>query len=92
MIAAEKKKFKSLAHKLKPVVIIGQNGLTENIMLEIENALDHHELIKIKIRADKEERLQTAEEICQHTQAVLIQNIGHILTLYRENPENTKKG
>ena len=66
--------------------MLGQNGLTENVMAEIDAALDHHELIKIKIRAgDRETRDQLIEEICQKTGAENILRTGNILTIYRQN-------
>jgi len=72
------------AHKLKPVVIIGNNELTEAVHLEIDGALDAHELIKVRVNAqDKEHRQQMITSICEQQQAELIQTIGHIVTLYR---------
>lgn len=87
MNPADKKKLRAEAHDLKPVVIIGQSGLTDAVLNEIEIALDYHELIKIKIRADRDERKQISELICTSTKAELIQNIGQIAVIYRLNPE-----
>ncbi|MCK4870100.1 MAG: ribosome assembly RNA-binding protein YhbY [Gammaproteobacteria bacterium] len=76
------------AHSLKPVVMIGGNGLTEAVLKEIDRALFDHELIKIKIAVkDKDEKKQLTEQICEHTQAELIQSIGHTITVYRERIE-----
>lgn len=86
MKTPDKKQLKSQAHSLKPVVMIGQAGLTTAVMAEINIALDHHELIKVKIRAEREERKLISEKICQETQAELIQTIGQILVIYRLNP------
>ena len=87
MNSAEKKQFRAQAHNLKPVIIIGQSGLTEGVLAEIELALDCHELIKVKIRAEREERKKIQEEICAQTGAEFIQSIGQIITLYRLNPD-----
>jgi RNA-binding protein len=84
--AHNKKQLKSEAHGLKPVVIIGQSGLTDAVLAEIEIALDHHELIKVKIRAEREERKLISEKICTQTDAELIQIIGQIAVIYRLNP------
>jgi RNA-binding protein len=54
--SADKKKLRAEAHTLKPVVMIGQSGLTAAVVAEIEQAFDSHELIKVKIRAEREER------------------------------------
>lgn len=86
MDTLQKKKLKSQAHNLKPVVMIGQAGLTTSVLAEIELALNSHELIKIKIRAERDERQQISEQICSETLAELIQTIGQIIVLYRLNP------
>lgn len=83
--SARKKKLRSLAHALKPVVIIGQAGLTEPVLAEIEIALDHHELIKVKVRAERDERSLICGQICAATHAELVQTIGQIAVLYRLN-------
>ncbi len=87
-----KKQLKSLAHSLKPTVTIGQAGLTEPVIKEIEIALNYHELIKIKIRAEKEDRKEIQQQIMDQTHSELIQSIGQIIAIYRKNPDkNTKK-
>jgi len=83
----EKKKLKAQAHPLNPVVIIGQAGLTPAVIKEINLALDAHELIKVKIRAERDERSVIRDNICAETQAELIQSIGQIAVLYRKNPK-----
>lgn len=83
----EKKKLKAQAHPLNPVVIIGQAGLTPAVIKEINLALDAHELIKVKIRAERDERSVIRDNICTETQAELIQSIGQIAVLYRKNPK-----
>ena len=88
MIPAQRKKLRAQAHSLKPVVTIGQSGLTDAVIAELELALDHHQLIKIKIRSDNRElRKQISEQISAQTTAELIQRIGQITVLYRRNPD-----
>jgi RNA-binding protein len=87
MDAASKKKLRSQAHALKPVIIVGQAGLTDAVLAEIEIALDYHELIKVKIRAERGERLAICNKVCTATTANLIQMIGQIAILYRHNPK-----
>ncbi len=80
-----KKILKARAHALKPVVITGQNGLSDAVINEIDLALEHHELIKVRINAsDREERLMMSAEICQRLSAEIIQSIGHIIAIYRK--------
>jgi len=83
--------MKTKAHDLKPVIMIGQAGLTEAVSKEIELALDIHELIKIKVRAEREDRKQIQQQICTETNAELIQSIGQVIVIYRKKPEQAKK-
>lgn len=80
----DKKRFRTIAHSLSPVVTIAQKGLTESVNEEIERALSEHELIKIKIfAADREARKDLTLQICATTKAQLIQSIGNIAILFR---------
>ena len=83
----QKKKLKAQAHSLNPVVMIGQAGLTEAVIKEINLALDTHELIKVKIRAERDDRKIVSEQICSQTLSEQIQSIGQIAVLYRKNPK-----
>lgn len=88
-LSTKQKQFlKSLAHHLNPVVMLGGNGLTEGVLAEIENALNHHELIKVKIAgADRETKQLIIDAIMRETKAANVQTIGHILVLYRSSEE-----
>ncbi len=88
MKAELKKQLRAKAHALKPVIITGQAGVSPAVLLEINAALDHHELIKVRVNAeDREQRRELTDLICTETGAELIQAIGHVITLYRENPD-----
>lgn len=77
--------------KLKPVVIIGQKGLSENLHQEIDSALDHHELLKLRIPAlDKAGKREFANMICDHHHAVLVESIGSVIVVYRPNKEKNR--
>ena len=83
-----KKALRAQAHALKPVVITGQAGVSEAVLAEIDNALNHHELIKVRLRNDdREQRREMAQAVCTQMQAELIQTMGQIATLYRKKPE-----
>jgi len=71
-------------HHIKPIVSVGNAGLSENVMSEIELALSHHELVKMKLNGDSNERKTMAEKIVAATGAVLVQSIGHTASFYRE--------
>ncbi len=82
---AQRQYLKGLAHPLSPVVIIGEKGLSEAVMKEIDRALKAHELIKIKAGSDeKETRSQWMAEICQQLGASPVQQIGKILVIYKQ--------
>ena len=84
----QKQYLKGLAHSLKPVVQLGGNGLTEGVLAEIEGALSHHELIKVKVPTDdREEKSLIMEAIIRETQAHKLQVIGHVLIMYRQSEE-----
>jgi len=77
------KHLKALAHSKKPVVTVGQNGASESVMQEIKLALDHHELIKVKLPAlAKNDREILAEEICNASRANTIILIGRVVVLF----------
>jgi len=82
------KYLKSLAHKLQPVVNIGQNGVTEPVMKEVEQTLLAHELIKLKIRCDDQDEFKALTgEVLSRTNAELVQTIGHTIVLFRSSEE-----
>lgn len=76
------------AHHLKPVVMIGQKGLTSNVIAETDQALNAHELLKVKVVAeDKEERQSIVHELCSTLNAIPLSLIGNIAIIYRKKPE-----
>ena len=84
----QKQHLKGLAHPLKPVVQLGNNGLTEGVLAEIDSAIKHHELIKVKIPTDdKEEKSLIIEAIVRETGAIKVHTIGHVLILYKLSDE-----
>jgi RNA-binding protein len=84
----QKRYLKGLAHSLKPVVMVGNSGLTDNVISEINNALDHHELIKVRISGqERAERKAMLEDIAERSNADLVQVIGNIGAFYRPAKE-----
>jgi RNA-binding protein len=76
--------LRGLGHNLNPVVMIGNNGLTESVLKEIDNSLKAHELIKIQVQGDREAREGMLREICEKTGAVAVHHIGKQLLVYRK--------
>ena len=89
MKTARRSELRAQAHNLSPVVIIGdKNGLTDEVLAEIDRSLKAHELIKIRAAtANREARELWMERICESLHAHAIQQIGKILVVYRENPD-----
>ena len=80
----QKQFLKGQAHSLKPVVLLGSNGLTEGVVVEIQSALEIHELIKVKVPTDdRETKKLIFDAIVRETGATKLQTIGHTIVLYR---------
>ena len=79
------------AHPLRPVIQIGNAGLTEGVTGETERALHDHELIKVRARvADRAARDALFSELTQRTHSELVDRIGHVAVLYRPRKEGPK--
>ena len=89
----QKKFLKGLAHGLKPVVFIGQKGLSSSLISSLHDALDTHELIKVKFIEFKEKRQKAgmAEAIEAETGALLVGIIGHTAIFYRQHTDPEKR-
>lgn len=85
---ATRKKLKKIAHHLHPVVIVGEGGVSDAVVAETERALDDHELIKVKLNAgDRDDRRSLGDGLAASCRAEVVQRIGKVLVLYRQNPE-----
>jgi len=90
--AKRRSELRAEAHKLDPVVIIGDKGLTDEVMAEIDRSLKAHELIKVRAAsAERDAREAWLEAICARLEAHPVQQIGKVLVIYRENPKEEKK-
>ncbi len=87
LTAAQRQYVRRLAHNLPALVHIGQKGLTEQVLTNIDQALTANELIKVKYVAERDERPTLAASIAGKTQSHLIGLIGNILILYRQHPD-----
>ena len=81
------KNLRGQAHHLKPFVIVADKGLSESVVAEIERALNDHELIKIKLRGDRDKRKEWALGIATQCHAELVHSIGQVACFYRKNQE-----
>ena len=88
---AQRKHLRRLGHDLQPVVLIGNAGLSPNLVAEMDQALTHHELVKVRARVgDRDLRDDLLAELATQTRSELVQRIGHVALYYRRNPENTR--
>ena len=77
------------AHDLKAMLQVGGKGITDALVAEVQLALEHHELIKVKVAAeDRELRDAMIAELAERTDAALVQRIGHVVVLYRQSKDH----
>lgn len=87
----QKRQLRALAHPLKPVVQIGQRGLTEGVVLQVEAALADHELIKVRVGGESPvDRKEAAALLTARTGCEAAGMIGRVLILYRPHPEHPR--
>jgi RNA-binding protein len=91
LTSAQRKYLRGLAHPLSPVVHVGKAGVNEAVLAATRRALDDHELIKVKIAAERDERARMAVEIEQGCDATLAGAVGTIAILYRQHPDLEKR-
>ena len=84
LTSSQRNRFSRLAHKLKPVVYIGKAGFTEKILLATDQALEAHELIKIKFIDFKAQKQEISAQLAQDLDAILVRIIGNIAILFRK--------
>lgn len=88
----ERKRLRQIGHALNPVVMVGDKGLTENVIEELARALNDHELIKVKVVAeDREARATLIAEIAAASGAEIVQTIGKIVLLYKKAAKQNAK-
>ena len=88
---SQRKFLRGLAHSYKPLVQVGKEGLSESVLRAIDTALEAHELIKLKIAAERDEREQFVPAIQARLTCKCVGTVGRIAILYRENPDPEKR-
>jgi RNA-binding protein len=83
--------LRSLAQRLDPILHLGKAGVTDAFLASAEQALNDHELIKIKFTAFKDEKKALAEDIATRTNSELVWIVGHVVVLYRMQPDPAKR-
>ncbi|MBJ6136854.1 ribosome assembly RNA-binding protein YhbY [Marinobacter litoralis] len=88
----QRREYRAIAHNLKPVIIVGDKGLSEGLQDELDRALNDHELIKIKVASqDREARQEAIEALCKSAKAELVQTIGKIAVILRRSKKPNPK-
>jgi len=88
LFETQKKFLRGLGHQLKPVILVGDAGLTEALLKEFCSTIEHHELIKVRVRAgDRETRDRLISDLCNRGSAELVTRIGNVALVYRRNDE-----
>jgi len=88
---SQKRYLRGFAHDLKPVILVGQKGVTSALLAEFDGALDHHELVKVKLADDdRESRAASIESIRAHSGAELVQAIGKVACFFKRNPDRNQ--
>lgn len=88
---SQRRYLRSLAHDLKPLILLGAKGATDAVLKELDQTLSHHELVKVKLSGgDKEERDAQINFLVEGTQSENVQQIGHIVVLFRRNEDEPK--
>jgi RNA-binding protein len=85
----QKRSLRAMAHSLKPVVQVGNAGLSDAVLNEIDLALSHHELIKVRMHGPEDKKV-AADALAQRAGAALCGVVGHTVILFRPNPDDPK--
>ena len=89
--SSQRSYLRSQAHHLEPVVLIGKHGTTDGTIESIDRVLEARELIKIKFREFKDEKLSLSEKIAELTNSQVVGVIGHTVIIFRQNPDSDKR-
>lgn len=88
---SQKRHLRGLGHPLKPVIMVGDAGLSESLLTEFNSTILHHELIKVSVRVgDRKVRDAIIDELCRKGAAELVTRIGNIALIYRRNDEKPR--
>ncbi len=91
LTSKQRRYLEKCAHSLEPVVIVGGNGVSPQVVEMISRSLDSHELLKVKFNEFKDEKVELTDEICSRTDATLVRIIGNVAILFRQNEDASKR-
>ena len=92
LTAAQRRELRGRAHLLAPVAQVGRGGVTDAFVAELDRALDAHELVKIRLRGERDERATQLAEVTARLDCAVVATVGAVATLYREADEDDDEG
>jgi RNA-binding protein len=91
LTSAQRKYLRAKAHHLDPVVMVGKKGLTDELIGALDQALESHELVKLRFQDCKDEKEALLEDIMQRTGCAMAGLIGHVAILFRQQQDSDKQ-
>ncbi|WP_224361267.1 ribosome assembly RNA-binding protein YhbY [Hyalangium versicolor] len=86
----QRRALRAMGHHMEPVVIVGQSGVTEGVLSAVTQALNDHELIKVKVNEGPEDRHEAAEKMAEGTSSELVQLLGRTALLFKKREEDSE--
>lgn len=84
-------KLKAMAQLMEPLLKVGKAGLSEAFLGVANEALERHELVKVRFDEFKDEKKELSKKLAEATRSRLIMAVGHVIVLYREQPDAAKR-
>ena len=91
LTGAQRKFLRGMANRLEALIIVGKQGASDSLIRATDAELEAHELIKVRFNEFKDEKDALAERIAEGTGAEIVGRVGHVVMLYRQNPEPEKR-
>jgi len=89
--SSQRKYLRKVGHHLDPLIIVGKQGVTDMLVRAVSEALEHHELVKIRFNEFKDEKRELVDELVRRTGSQVAGMIGHVALLYKEQPDEEKR-
>ena len=89
--SSQRKYLRKVGHHLDPLIIVGKQGLTDMLVRAVSEALEHHELVKVRFNEFKDEKRELTDELVRRTGSQVAGMIGHVTLLYKEQPDEEKR-
>ena len=91
MTNPQKRRLKSLAQRLDASLKVGKHGLGESFLESLNEALEHHELVKVRFDGFKDQKKELIPQMTERTNSLLIMRVGHVAVLFRRNPDPARQ-